>query len=80
MGGFTYRTACNVVMVGSVGGAGGRQPRPIGPAHATISRIDGAGGKKALCGAFVAKDEQVAWPPPLTDEQLCPVCAQLATL
>jgi hypothetical protein len=80
MGGFTYRTACAVVMVGSVAAAGGQQPRPIGPAHATISRVSGPGGKKALCGAFVAVDEQVAWPPPVTDDQLCPVCATLATL
>lgn len=78
--GFTYRTACNVVMVGSVGGSRGRQPRPIGPAHATISRVSGAGGKKALCGAFVAQDEQVSWPPPVTTDQLCPVCTELATL
>ena len=76
---YTYGTAHAVVMVGSFG-AGGLTPRQIGPAHATIGRVNGQ-SRKALCGAYVAVDEQVPWPPEgYADAQLCADCAALATL
>ena len=76
---YTYGTAHAVVMVGSFG-AGGLTPRQIGPAHATIGRVNGQ-SRKALCGAYVAVDEQIAWPPEgYADAQLCPDCAALAAL
>lgn len=77
---YTYGTAHSVVMVGAFGGAQGLVPRQIGPAHATIGRVNGQ-SRKALCGAYVAVDEQVPWPPEgYADEQLCPECAELAAL
>ena len=77
---FSYGTAHAVVMVGSVGTPEGLQPRQIGPAHATIGRVQGR-SRKSLCGAYVAVDEQTPWPPSgYDDEQLCPECAELATL
>lgn len=77
---YAYGTAHSVVMVGSVGSPGGLQPRQIGPAHATIGRVNGR-SRKALCGAYVAVDEQVLWPPEgYASEQLCAECATLATL
>ena len=76
---YTYGTAHAVVMVGSFG-AGGLTPRQIGPAHATIGRVNGQ-SRKALCGAYVAVDEQIPWPPEgYADAQLCADCAALATL
>jgi hypothetical protein len=75
--GFTYRTARAVMMVGSMTAAGGPTPRLIGPAHATI----GTTVRKALCGAYVARDEDVAWPPAATVvDSLCPMCSELALL
>ena len=75
--GFTYRTARAVMMVGSMTAVGGPTPRLIGPAHATI----GTTGRKALCGAYVARDEQVSWPPdPDVADNLCPTCSELALL
>ena len=77
---FSYRTARAVVMVGSVSAPSGLLPRSIGPAHATISRVI-TGGKKSLCGAFVATDEEVPWPPEVEDSaDLCPECELLADL
>lgn len=77
---YAYGTAHSVVMVGSVGSPDGLQPRQIGPAHATIGRVNGR-SRKALCGAYVAVDEQLLWPPEgYTSEQLCAECATLATL
>ena len=74
---YAYGTAHAVVMVGSFGGL---TPRQIGPAHATIGRVNGQ-SRKALCGAYVAVDEHVAWPPEgYEDHQLCSDCAALATL
>jgi hypothetical protein len=78
--GFTYRTARAVMMVGSVSDPRGLTPQLIGPAHATISNVAG-GGRKALCGAYVARDEQVAWPPEAeVVHLLCQTCSQLALL
>ncbi|MCU1606510.1 MAG: uncharacterized protein JWP46_2975 [Modestobacter sp.] len=75
--GFTYRTARGVMMVGSMTAAGGPTPRLIGPAHATI----GSSGRRALCGAYVARDEEVPWPPEVTVvDSLCPMCSELALL
>jgi hypothetical protein len=77
---YSYGTAHAVVMVGSVGTAEGLQPRQIGPAHATIGRVNGQ-SRKALCGAYVTIDEQLPWPPEgYEDTQLCADCAQLAAL
>ncbi len=76
---YVYGTAHAVVMVGSFGG-GGLLPRQIGPAHATIGRVNGQ-SRKALCGAYVAVDEQLPWPPVGYEEsELCADCAALATL
>jgi hypothetical protein len=76
---YAYGTAHAVVMVGSFGSEG-LAPRRIGPAHATIGRVNGQ-SRKALCGAFVAQDEQLPWPPEgYEPDQLCPTCAELATL
>jgi len=76
---YAYGTAHAVVMVGSFGSEG-LTPRRIGPAHATIGRVNGQ-SRKSLCGAFVAQDEHLAWPPEgYEDDQLCADCAALATL
>jgi hypothetical protein len=76
---YAYGTAHAVVMVGSFG-PGGLKPRRIGPAHATIGRVHGQ-SRKALCGAYVTIDEQLPWPPEgYGDQQLCPQCADLASL
>ena len=76
---YSYGTAHAVVMVGSYG-AEGLKPRQIGPAHATIGRVNGQ-SRKALCGAYVTIDEQLPWPPEGYDsEQLCENCAALAAL
>jgi hypothetical protein len=54
--------------------------RQIGPAHATIGRVNGQ-SRKALCGAYVAVDEHVSWPPEgYEDSQLCAECSTLAAL
>jgi hypothetical protein len=75
--GFTYRTARAVMMVGSMTAAGGPSPRLIGPAHATI----GTSVRRALCGTYVARDEDVAWPPEVdVVDSLCPMCSELALL
>jgi hypothetical protein len=77
---YSYGTAHAVVMVGSVGSPEGLQPRQIGPAHATIGRVTGR-SRKALCGAYVAVDEQTVWPPEgYESSQLCAECATLASL
>ena len=77
---YSYGTAHSVVMVGAFGGARGLTPRQIGPAHATIGRVQGQ-SRKALCGAYVARDDQLPWPPEGYDnEQLCTECAELAAL
>ncbi len=78
--GFPYRTARAVMMVGSLSDPAGQQPRLIGPAHATLG-LSGARGRKALCGAYVARDEEVPWPPrPEVCDALCPDCSALARL
>jgi hypothetical protein len=78
--GFPYRTARAVMMVGSLSDPAGQQARLIGPAHATLG-LRGPRGRKALCGAYVAQDEQVDWPPqPEVCDALCPDCSQLARL
>lgn len=78
--GFTYRTARAVMMVGSVTDPRGLRPQLIGPAHATISSLSTA-GRKALCGAYVARDEEVDWPPAEKPQDvLCPTCRELALL
>jgi|tagenome__1003787_1003787.scaffolds.fasta_scaffold20304289_2 hypothetical protein len=75
---YAYGTAHAVVMVGSFGP--GLKPRQIGPAHATIGRVNGQ-SRKALCGAYVSLDEQLEWPPVgYTEEQLCQECTELAVL
>ena len=75
---YTYGTAHAVVMVGAF--AEGMTPRQIGPAHATIGRVNGQ-SRKALCGAYVAVDEHVPWPPEgYLEHQLCTECRELATL
>jgi hypothetical protein len=77
---YAYGTAHAVVMVGSFGAAEGLQPRQIGPAHATIGRVNGQ-SRKALCGAYVTIDEQLSWPPASYDaEHLCASCTALAAL
>ena len=76
---YSYGTAHAVVMVGSYG-AEGLKPRQIGPAHATIGRVNGQ-SRKALCGAYVTIDEQLPWPPEgYEEQQLCENCAALAAL
>jgi hypothetical protein len=76
---YAYGTAHAVVMVGSYG-AEGLKPRQIGPAHATIGRVNGQ-SRKALCGAYVTIDEQLHWPPEgYEEDQLCASCAELAAL
>jgi hypothetical protein len=76
---YAYGTAHAVVMIGSYG-AEGLKPRQIGPAHATIGRVNGQ-SRKALCGAYVSIDEQLPWPPEgYEDQQLCAQCAELAAL
>jgi len=76
---YSYGTAHAVVMVGSFG-AEGLTPRQIGPAHATIGRVNGQ-SRKALCGAYVTIDEQLPWPPEgYEEQQLCSNCATLAEL
>ncbi len=78
--GFTYRTARAVLMVGSLSDPAGRQARLIGPAHATLG-LSGARGRTALCGVYVARDEEVAWPPQAeVCDSLCPACSELALL
>ena len=68
------------MMVGSLSDPAGQQSQLIGPAHATLG-LSGARGRKALCGAYVARDEQVDWPPqPDLCDTLCPDCTQLALL
>jgi hypothetical protein len=77
---FAYRTARAVLMVGSVHDPGGQVPRLIGPAHATIG-LSAARGRTALCGAYVARDEEAPWPPPTQPaDDLCPTCTELARL
>ena len=77
--GFTYRTARAVMMVGSLGDPAGQTARLIGPAHATLG--SGPRGRRALCGAYVARDEEVAWPPPQdATDALCDHCSTLARL
>jgi hypothetical protein len=74
-----YRTARAVVMVGSLGDPAGQTARLIGPAHATLGT--GPRGRRALCGAYVARDEEVAWPPQCgVDDLLCDHCSTLARL
>ena len=76
---FAYGTAHAVVMVGSFGSEG-LSPRRIGPAHATIGKVNGQ-SRKALCGAYVSLDEHLDWPPEGYEAtQLCPTCAELAML
>jgi hypothetical protein len=75
---YAYGSAHAAVMVGSLGSQ--QTPRQIGPAHATIGRINGQ-SRKALCGAYVALDEQLPWPPEgYASDELCPDCAALAIL
>jgi hypothetical protein len=75
---YRYGTAHSVVMVGAFGSQ--LTARQIGPAHATIGRVNGQ-SRKALCGAYVAVDEQVPWPPEgYEDSQLCAECSTLACL
>ena len=77
--GSTYRTARAVMMVGSLSGPAGQTAQLIGPAHATLG--SGPRGRRALCGAYVARDEAVAWPPwPEADHALCDDCSILARL
>jgi hypothetical protein len=74
---YAYGTAHAVVMVGAFGSLTARR---IGPAHATIGRVNGQ-SRKALCGAYVAQDEQLPWPPEgYEKQQLCENCAELAAL
>jgi hypothetical protein len=76
---YAYGTAHAVVMVGSFGSEG-LTPRQFGPAHATIGRVNGQ-SRKSLCGAYVAKDQQLPWPPEgYEPDQLCPTCTELAAL
>src|SRR4051794_18106103 len=78
--GFPYRRARAGVMVGSWPDPAGQQAQLIGPAHATMG-LSGARGRKALCGAFVARDEEVPWPPrPEVCDVLCADCSELALL
>jgi len=74
---FTYGTAHSIVMVGAFDGHG-MTPRQIGPAHATIG---GGRTRRALCGAWVGRDDDLPWPPEgVEGAQLCPECAELASL
>ena len=76
---YTYGTAHAVVMVGAFGSQS-MTARQIGPAHATIRRMNGH-SRKALCGAYVARDDELPWPPEGYEQnQLCPDCAALAAL
>jgi len=78
--GFTYRTARAVMMVGSLSDPAGQTAQLIGPAHATLG-LSGVRGRKALCGAYVARDEEIAWPPQAeVHDALCPDCSTLARL
>ena len=78
--GFTYGTARAVMMVGSLSDPAGQTARLIGPAHATLG-VSGARGRRALCGAYVARDDEVPWPPqPEVTDVLCADCSTLATL
>jgi hypothetical protein len=78
--GYTYRTARAVLMVGSLSDPAGRTAQLIGPAHATLG-LSGARGRRALCGAYVARDTEVPWPPqPEVCDALCSDCSTLATL
>jgi hypothetical protein len=78
--GFPYRTARAVMMVGSLSDPAGQRARLIGPAHATLG-LSGARGRKALCGAYVARDEEVPWPPQAeVPDALCADCRELALL
>ena len=75
---YRYGTAHSVVMVGAFGSQ--LTARQIGPAHATIGRVNGQ-SRKALCGAYVAQDDQEPWPPEGYErDQLCPACAELAAV
>jgi hypothetical protein len=75
---YRYGTAHSVVMVGAFGSQ--LTPRQIGPAHATIGRVNGQ-SRKALCGAYVTVDEQLAWPPVgYESTHLCSECNELASL
>jgi hypothetical protein len=75
---YHYGTAHSVVMVGAFGSQ--LTARQIGPAHATIGRVNGQ-SRKALCGAYVAMDEKLEWPPEgYQSEQLCTECRTLAAL
>jgi hypothetical protein len=77
---FPYRTARAVMMVGSLNHPAGQTARLIGPAHATMG-LSGPRGRKALCGAYVARDEELAWPPrPELYDALCADCSTLARL
>ena len=68
------------MMVGSLSDPAGQTARLIGPAHATLG-LSGARGRRALCGAYVARDEEMPWPPQRdATEPLCPDCSTLATL
>ncbi len=74
---FVYRTARAELLVGSLVGAAAR-PTLIGPAHATIGSAAG-GRRNSLCGAFVAHDDDLPWPPdPAVVGTLCPTCEELA--
>ena len=76
---YAYGTAHAVVMVGACG-MEGLLPRQVGPAHATIARVNGQ-SRKALCVAYVAIDEQLPCPRQGCDEQqLCAECAEVADL
>ena len=76
----TYGTARAVMMVGSLSDPAGQTARLIGPAHATLG-LSGARGRRALCGAYVARDEEVPWPPAAeVPDTLCSDCSTLATL
>ena len=78
--GFTYRTARAVMMVGSLSDPAGQTARLIGPAHATLG-LSGSRGRQALCGAYVARDEEVPWPPQAeVPDALCADCSTLARL
>ncbi|MEU2348046.1 hypothetical protein [Modestobacter sp. NPDC049651] len=78
--GYSYRTARAVLMVGSLHDPAGQTARAIGPAHATLG-LSGTRGRRALCGAYVPRDEEVPWPPEAQPaDELCPDCRQLAAL
>jgi hypothetical protein len=78
--GSPYRTARAVMMVGSLSDPAGQRAQLIGPAHATL-KLSGVRGRKALCGAYVARTEDAPWPPqPELCDALCPDCSALALL